>query len=465
MTDISDVLKFSTNQIVIISQKQNGAQSVPIIDYIDNLTIHESMGQLFMDGNLEMTVPKGWMASLDLKMGRQDVIVFDINSVKSLSGGQWSENDKSIVGAFTINKFDRIDLEDSSIYDRYRMSFISQEAVKDKRERIQKSYRDLKRTDIIKEIYNENVKVTSNLVGDADTDHADFFCVIPNWNPSKTINWLINGCESDDVNDFYIFQRFNSEGKIETVFDNYKNLSSQSPVVGEDDSLASGYLASFDVLETQNVETDYGQKARITLTNPMILETDFLMSSMKGVWSNRSFFYDTTTKKYTKKDYVYKDSGRDPSFPRLKKFITDSAVLETNETYNNPETSVSMYPKAKNRFDSREPEVGVDRTEQWIQKRISQKDVSTMTAIAIEVPGDTQRRVGETVMFSNFIKDDLQEDNSTKPFQHDDIGKEMGGKYLIYDIKRVFTYPIATREQPSCINKMILVRDGVPERC
>jgi len=455
-----DIYRSVTESIYLICQKDEGIQPIDLIDFVNKVTFHESMNQMFMSGTIEFTVPKGYFGSLGIRVGIQDVLSIKIKSVKSISKTSYIDNDESIQDVFVVNKVSKIDTPGNSILDTYKLNFISKESVKDKRERIQKSFKNKKRSDIIKEIYENNMKSESNLTGNADTDHADFFCVVPNWNPSKTINWLMSGCEADESKNFYFFQRFSTDGKIETVFENFRTLCGQEPSVGLDSKNASGYVSNFDVAQQSNLSNDYFDKARMTVSDPIVMEYDFLQNSINGSLSSRAFFYDITTKKYTKNDYVYKDDGPEPSLPNLKKFITSSPMIETNETYNSPTSSVFLFPKAKFRFDKAESEVGVDRTEQWYQDHISQKEISIANAVVIETAGDTQRRIGETVMFSNFIKD-YDSDNS--PFQHDEDGTEMGGKYLIFGLERVFEYPEANPPgQGKCLNRMVLVRDGNP---
>jgi len=269
------------------------------------------------------------------------------------------------------------------------------------------------------------------------------------------------GCKENDIKNFYFFQRINSDGELETVFENFKNLCNQKPTLGNEDDPASGYVCSLDVQTGDDeLDSDYESRMKSVIGTPVVMEMDFLDKSTKGVWSSTCFFYDITTKKYTTKKYNYKDSAPSPLLnSRDEKFITDNIFTDFNESFNNTESSIFLLPKAYLRFDEQETELGVDRLEEWYQDHISQKETSIFNAISIETVGDTNRRVGETVMFSNLVGNNYDDENSQVAFQSDD-GREYGGKYLIFAIQRHFEFPY-DKKQGSCTNKMILVKDGL----
>jgi len=454
-----DVYRFIFDRILLVPSEPDKAP-VDLSTFVDSLDMYESLNQMFVQGSMKLTLPKGYLSSVGIKIRAQDALDFQVRSINTILNNTFQKNETNISCIFYINQVTSTEI-DNEIYDKMNLNFVSIEAVKDKSVRIQKSYKNQKRSDIIREIYESSLQSTAELSGNAETDDKDFFCVIPNWSPSKTINWLKMGCKENDIKNFYFFQRINSDGELETVFENFKNLCNQKPTLGNEDDPASGYVCSLDVQTGDDeLDSDYESRMKAVIGKPVIMEMDFLDKSTKGVWASTCFFYDITTKKYTTKKYNYKDSAPSPLLnSRDEKFITDNIFTDFNESFNNGESSVFLFPKAYLRFDSEETELGADRFEEWYQDHISQKETSIFNAISIETVGDTNRRVGETVMFSNLVGNNYDDENSQVAFQSDD-GREYGGKYLIFAIQRHFEFPY-DKKQGSCTNKMILVKDGL----
>lgn len=462
--NLTDLFKFKTDELTLVPNQGGDVKSVDLLTFVDMITFRESLNQMFIEGSLTLTVPKGYFSSLNIYLGPSDALKVSIRSFKTLKDDQCEDNDVSISDIFIINKISKVEIT-SQIYDKYNISFISPEGVKDKGQKIQKSFSNVKRSDAIKTLYDTTLKVNANLNTNADTDNADFCCVIPNWSPSKSINWFLSGCYQNDIKNFYFFQRINKEGKIETVFENYKTLCEKDVSVGRDGELASGYISSLDSINNQDYDpdTNYKQKMKFTISEPIIYDRDMLQKSMSGVWSSKVHFYDITSKKYTFKDFNYKDQSPKPLLNRNdRKFVKETDIIQLDETLNSPESSVFLLPKARYRFSVNESLLGSDKKEDWFQEHISQKETSIFNAVVIEVPGDSQRSAGETVLFSNLIRNDYNDRENSVGFEQDNEGKEMGAKYLIFQLERTFEFPQGNT-QPRCLNRMILVRDGITD--
>lgn len=463
--NITDLFKFETDELILVPNQEGDVKSVDLLTFVDRLTIKESLNQMFIQGSLDLTVPKGYFSSLGVYLGPSDLLKLSLRTFKTLTDNEYKENNVYFSNYFIINRINRVNVT-SDIYDKYSISFITPEAVKDKGVKIQKSFSNVKRSDAIKQIYNNNLKVDAELISEVESDNSDFCCVIPNWAPSKTIHWFLTGCSQNETKNFYFFQRTNKEGKIETVFDHFKNFSKQKVSVGKEKEYGSGYVCSIDSLNTADELPDpsnYGQKMKYVISEPIIFDKDTLEKSMSGVWSSRTYFYDPTTKKYTVKDFNYKNDGPNPLLNEGdRKFVGETNIIQLDETLNSPSSTVFLLPKARYRFKNDEPDIGVDRKEQWFQEHISQKEICLFNSVMIETPGDSQRRAGETVIFSNLLRQEYNGDNTNNGFEQDSEGREMGAKYLIFEIERIFEFPQGNKN-PRSVNKMILVRDGITE--
>lgn len=458
-----DIFRFLIDKIELAYTSGSGGL-LDLNTFVDKLTIQESMNQMFIQGQVYLTIPKGYLSSSRVQIKAQDAIRISVKSENTLLNDELVMNTTNLSSVFYINRIDRIDIE-SQIYDKYVLNFTTPEAIRDKKTKVQRSYRNQKRSDIVSDIYNKDIKVNSSLVGNADSDAKDFYCVIPNWTPSKAVNWVKSGCTKNQVKNFYLFQRMNSQGEIETVFDDYKTLCEQPPVVGQESSPQTGYITSLDVQTSDgnndDLESDYKSRMKTVIGNPKVLEMDMVDKSLRGVWSSTAFFYDITTKKYTSKKFSYKDDSPDPFLNKNSdKFFEDNLVSDFSDLFSNGESSVFLLPKAHLRFDQSETELGVDRIEEWYQESISQKEASIFNAISIELPGDTNRRVGETIMFSNLVGKNYEFENSRISFESDN-GREFGSKYLIFALERVFEFSHGESRKTSCRNKMIIVKDGL----
>ena len=479
MTTVSDNLrqiimsvpigKFNGASVNIISAENNetivqtGGIGEP---RIVSININESIFQPFIVGTVILDIPNGYLEENKTRITSQDILLMTISTFVSI------EKTNAIPGKSLLESFIIYNTSKSSSSEkttRYRLDIVTPEGFKDSTTRVVKSFSKLKRSDIVKSIYTDYILEeergdagSGNLSFVTDTLGSDFSCVLPNWSPSKCISWLTNGSidsKNEDCANFFFFQRFNSRGKVESIFTSLTDMI-KKPTVGTENDKTSGYIV--DILYDAEDPIDAHIRERRTITGELSVPD---MNSTKynafGTWGGTLYFYDQTRKKYFEKVYNYKDDAPEPFVDTdTKKFIEEDNNIITNRL-GSPNSFKSFLPKQKYLFSSTEENKGVDKKEDWLDLVYNQRNLNIYFPLEINIVGDTNRRVGECVMFSNMQVRNLTKDEGSYT-SHDVEGRSLGGKYLISDVVHQFIFE-STSVNQEYTTKLTLMRDGVPK--
>ena len=181
-----------------------------------------------------------------------------------------------------------------------------------------------------------------------------------------------------------------------------------------------------------------------------------------GAWGGTLYFYDQTRKKYFEKEYNYKEDGPDPFVDsNTKKFIEDE-YKGLKDTIGSPESYKAFAPKHKFLFHSDEEDEGVDRTEEWLDTTLTQKNLNVYAPIEIQIVGDSNRRVGKCVTFADMQIRNLTKETDTKT-EIDKEKKSLGGKYLITDVTHEFRFTSSDdKDNQYHLTTLRMLRDGAP---
>ena len=446
----------------------------------ESITIYESIFNPFITGEVILDVPNGFLEDNNTRITSQDLLLLEIDTVVSLVTETDSEDTDGFIpgvdlkGVFFINNATKVSTSKKTT--KYNIKFMSIEGLKDSTNRIAKSYNKMKRSDIVTNIYDEYIKQEAELKHVTPTLHSDFCCVLPNWSPSKCIKWLATGsidAGEPQCTNFFFFQRFNEDGEVESIFTSFNDMAKEDPELGEEGNLEKGYI--IDILNDE--ENPRRENHR---TRRAILGGDFRIPDMNttkynryGAWGGTLYFYDQTRKKYFDKKYNYKKDGgggddeiaggADPFVDTsTKKFIEDDRE-GLPDTLGAPNSYKSFSPKHKFLFHSDEKDEGVDRKEEWLDTTLTQKALNIYAPIEIQIVGDSNRRVGKCVTFSDLQIRNLTKDTKTKT-EIDKEKKSLGGKYLITDVTHKFSFSSSEDEDnQKHLTTLKMIRDGAPD--
>lgn len=461
--------KFKGASINIISAEDNesiiktGQSAEP---RIVSITLNESIFQPFIVGTVILDIPNGYLEENKTRITSQDVLIMDISTFISI------EKTEAIPGKDILESFIIYNASKSSSSEkttRYRLDIVTPEGFKDSTTRVVKSFSKKKRSDIVKSIYTDYILEdkrldagSGNLGFVTETLGSDFSCVLPNWSPSKCISWLTNGSidsKNEDCANFFFFQRFNDRGRVESVFTSFTDMIKE-PVVGVENDKSSGYI--IDILYDAEDPIDaYVRERRTIKGNFSIPDMNSAKYNAFGAWGGTIYFYDQTRKKYFEKVYNYINDSPEPFVDsNTKKFIEEDNDIITSRL-GSPQSFKSFVPKQKYLFSDDEGNKGIDKKEDWLDLVYTQRNLNIYFPLEINIVGDTNRRVGECVMFS-----DMQVRNLTKEARsytsHDEEGRSLGGKYLISDIEHQFIFE-STSVNQEYNTKLTLMRDGAPK--
>ena len=473
MSGVSDELLFSVPigkyggcKLSIISAEnketiiKTGSYSEP---RPESVKFYESIFHPFVTGELILDVPNGYLEEEKTRLTSQDILLVEVDTFVSLINPEEFKPGVNLEGTFLIHNVTKISSSEKTT--KYNIRFMTFEGAKDSTKRLAKSYNKMKRSDIVVDIYDQYIKQEAELAHVTSTLHSDFCCVLPNWSPTKCIKWLGTGsidAGEPDCTNFFFFQRFNDDGKVETVFSSFNDMAKEEPELGEEGDLEIGYIV--DILNDEEDPRKENHRTRRT-----ILNGDFTVPDMNttkynraGAWGGTLYFYDQTRKKYFEKEYNYKEDGPDPFVDsNTKKFIEDE-YKGLKDTIGSPESYKAFAPKHKFLFHSDEEDEGVDRTEEWLDTTLTQKNLNVYAPIEIQIVGDSNRRVGKCVTFADMQIRNLTKETDTKT-EIDKEKKSLGGKYLITDVTHEFRFTSSDdKDNQYHLTTLRMLRDGAP---
>ena len=180
-----------------------------------------------------------------------------------------------------------------------------------------------------------------------------------------------------------------------------------------------------------------------------------------GMYSSKLLSHDITRKTFTEHQFEFDNTHVANEKVKRGLMVEDNKVdkdfdknfLKTGDSY------IKMDHDHKNLFRKFETNLGVNKTENWFQEYLNQKNVKNFITLEITVYGDTSRNVGETVMFTS--AGIYEKDDENLAVELDQEGIDLAGKYLITKIIHTFS----TDDEDGSLGgknttKMVLVKDG-----
>jgi hypothetical protein len=286
------------------------------------------------------------------------------------------------------------------------------------RKKISKSYKNLKRTDIIKKIFESYIqteKPEKQLGISGEPKEGQTSIVIPFRRPIDMMNELTFYCESENSQyDYVLYELLDGSVQLSSlsalkkapVFDTYHYNNADSRAGKADSSRNLGYemkkIISYS--EGGNLNKKYD-------------------NLKKGYYSSMNLDFDITSKKIT--TYVFNYLIDFSQRENLEEHPT--IPVSRSDFYDVPLTKMYMTQNATDLYDGIK---NINNSLEAYPKRISQINLMDTQTLIIEVPCDTRKKCGQ-ILNVNIASSDV---TSKEPSQ-DGNNERLSGKYLINTIE------------------------------
>ncbi len=310
---------------------------------------------------------------------------------------------------------------------KYVLHFISDEGYRDSFTKVSQSWDRAKYEDTVDYILTNYLQSKKKLLKGGTLDKQCF--IIPYWSPFEAISWLAGRSIPDDNNygngTFVWFENLNGFNflALENLYDSSKNKPFAK--------------ITFDPLRpTKEGKGVYDARIPsdvMRLESYNVIESfDILDASKEGMYANRIYLTDTTTKGTAEIDYHY-----------IKNFYDGQHLGGGLQKYGNPicttkhipidfpEANLNAFVEQKGNFTN-EPDGG-SHLEEWAGRRISQDRQMENFIIEGMLPGQLELVVGMQFEFDfPNIKDRASDQNPAPDIWY-------SGNYLVSTVRRTFT--------------------------
>ena len=414
---IKDVLVDS----IVIESDQGG--SVDITDKCKHISIYEDMFQSFMSGYARIVDEHNLVKHFPI-IGQETI------KIKYKTPGFNKDMKKLVFDIYSSEGRTKADNMKSEVYD---IRFISKEYRLCRSDRISKAYTG-KISDMVSSIFEEYMPDSSALVLSTKGEHK---YVIPDLNVQETIEWLSTRAMSDESpnNSNYVFFQ-NSNG---FNFVPISSLATQTP------SYSYEAIPTSTSMEPKNSSSLYKQFYNIeTFSVPR--QFNRLEEMESGLFSSNIIVHDVINKKYSVGINTYIQNWEDSDH------CEEYPYLPLKNRYSNNANSFGVIKSKHVGLHDDYPES--QNPEEWALKRVSSLKGFDTLKMEIEIPGNSDIKVGETMNIRV---------PSSEPLKRQDpdwFDKYLSGKYLITSVRHHISV-LESREYTSIVE---LSRDSISER-
>lgn len=370
-------------------------------------------------------VNSGYMIIRDA-LGLVDGLRLDGNEFVTIKLGKTANQDdeSKIHRKFRIYKIGNKKPVGNMSEEFFTLYFCSESLMISEQIKISKSYSGMKISDIINNIFTEQLKVSSKRINEIEETTGIYDFVIPRMKPFEAVSWLstyarpqANPYASDmllfETKDGYNFRSLQSLFK-DNIYATYKysqkNLSNKDFQENEISVLDYEYIKSFDTLN----------------------------ETSSGTYANRLISIDPLTRSYKKTDFDYEKytnmvagvSGQNsiisPGENRLG--------LKQNEAYEGTlkvaigNSQQKFVPYIAEKDGSVAEDIFI---ETYVPNRTAQLSLANYTTLKMSIPGDTSITAGKMINFNVYKL--LPEDESGKK----ELDEFFSGRYLVSAVRHV----------------------------
>lgn len=312
--------KYEIKSLSLLSSEGRGV--LDLLPYFKEINIFESIYSSCLTGFVSISDPtnmiSGIVNSLPI-MGNERIILecnapdfFFLNDKEEWEGPY--ENNIFYTGRVTDIK--NRELTESERTQSYEIHFCSEELVKDRNIKISKSYKNKSIWEIVRSIFSEFNSDFS--IQYEKTLYTQSF-IIPNWNPLKTINWLVSRSLSVGygTGPYFFYQTLYKDNDLEPdstmVEDTTQTTSSKYWFVSLDyllswDKRKTIFFIPSNIMRPDPKDPETYMSFSNALNYEIVHSFDTLENNYYGMFNSRNIIHDITKKQWTKVDYKYNDA-------------------------------------------------------------------------------------------------------------------------------------------------------------
>jgi hypothetical protein len=406
-----------------------GPFSVELIDIIEEISLFEDIMSPFLTG--ELVINDSTNILLNLPVLGQEILEMNYQTPYS---------DSKVNRFFYIYKVSEPIITEKK--QLYKLHFVSYEATKNISTSISKAFKG-NSTNIIKQIYEEFLKVDNKKpIRTLDSSDALKF-VCPNWSPVKAINWVTNRAisrnsreagffffETVDGFNFYDLEYLMNKGFNRPFTDILAEQTDEKNGQPQGPETAPGfYVRPGNIRKHQNGEfptagpKDTAEEYKQVIDFSIEDKIDFLKDVQDGALGNTLIVHDIRTKRITKYQYDYIADFEKFTHIEGSKIYSDKVQ---GKFYNSFVNVMPMH--SRNFLDENHNYVN-----DWYQPRLLTRNKLNAIKISnFQINGHVNLNAGALVYF-RFPQAQSSTDNASPPED-----KYFKGYYLVTACRHVF---------------------------
>jgi hypothetical protein len=369
-------------------------------------------------------VSSGYVTLLDAQ-GFIELLRLTGNEFIKLEFGKTSEGLNSVKGTFRAYKIsDRIPGGNMNA-EVYTIYFCSEELMLSEQNKLSKSYKGKKISEIVKDIVNNQLKVPTSKIEKIEDTMGVYDFVVPRLKPLEAISWLSTYARpvSTAGADMLFFQTKNGY--------NFRSLQS---MMKEKEYVTYKYQLKNLGSDIQPIQ----EKVITVLDYELNKPYDILNEINSGTFANRLISIDPLSRTYKVTEFDYekyksqstslnKNSPTNEMVNRLGKKKTESYDSVLKVSVSNAGQQIVPYIKDKDGAVAKDVFV-----ETYIPNRTAQLSLANYTSLKLSVPGDPGITAGRTIRFNI-----LSLQNPEKR----ELDKFYSGKYLVNAVRHLIQVP------------------------
>jgi hypothetical protein len=413
----TDPKQFVVDKINLITQ--NG-QAILLNPIMTELNIFVDLFSPVMTGNMLLMDARGFLEFWD-------VSGYNFIQISFSNTGTAEDN---VTKTFRIYKTSKRVMINSSTQS-YSLEFCSEEMVLSEQNRIAKSFKNTTISDIVRQILDTNLQISSSRMGTIEDTQGQYTFVIPNLKVFESINWLSTFAlpisSSGNSADMIFYEDFNGFN-----FRSLQTMFKQTPYGNGQFT----YQYSPQNTETFADPNRYNFNKRSIMNYHFISTFDTLKATNYGIFANKLITLDPLLRQANVVQFNY-DDYYDSSKSLGKNKITANYTNRLGQKVSDTSDAV-LKMTVSNKNDTTFPFITSDSSrlasvnpnynfETIVPYRTAQIALTDYIKIEITIPGDSSLRVGTVITLDIPT---LNPDNKTKV-----IDKYYSGNYLITAIR------------------------------
>lgn len=316
----------------------------------------------------------------------------------------------------------------------YTLHFISPEAIQNKKKKVSKGYKKKLYSDIVKDIFDSYIKVNKTIECEK-TKYEQDFCVA-HWTPAQAINIIASrSIPAKNNGSTYVFY----ESLKNFHFVSLETLFQQEP--------KETILYQWKNVWLNVLNRDINDEVRSVDEYDFVEYFDVLSNLQHGMYAAKLLTYDLVRQRSFEHIFDYIKEFDNHKHLEKNKLCSDK-LDALGEPY---EARFDLMSTNKDHdtlpwITGREPGIKPTRIEDYVLPRQSQFQQINNVRVAITLPGNTDRKVGDIISFA------LPNAMAAPEYWHE-AEKYVSGRYLIAAIRHRL-------EKNGYVNDIELIKDS-----